>query len=115
MIAPLVESVIEFPFCEVNRLEHGNEVGGRDSSRSRTAGGPRSRSPGGPPAVKFAAAIIGAVGFQEAFLIEQSPERGAEGHVPRDATLSGVARRGADELHLPRLYPSARAWPSANP
>ena len=76
---------------------------------------PVPEAPEAPPAVKFAAAIIGAVGFQEAFLIEQSPERGAEGHVPRDATLSGVARRGADELHLPRLYPSARAWPSANP
>ena len=56
-----------------------------------------------PPAVKFAAAIIGAVGFQEAFVIEQSPERGAEGHVPRDATLSGVARRGG------RRAPSAQA------
>ena len=31
------------------------------------------------------------------------PERGAEGHVPRDATLSGVARRGG------RRAPSAQA------
>lgn len=65
--------------------------------------------------MEFAAAIIGAVGFQEAFLIEQSRSGGPKVTSPVMPHCPELPDAVADELHLPRLYPSARAWPSANP